>query len=85
MSRWPNYCPFCGTRSRAGGTGRRHTSFICGVCHADYHVEYYGAYPSDRQAECDTRFVEHGGQLENAPHARELKAESRFRNRPENG
>jgi hypothetical protein len=30
-------------------------------------VEYYHAYPADRQEECDTTFVQHGGQLESPP------------------
>ena len=64
MSRWPNYCPFCGTHASAGGTGNRHGSFNCMNCHADYGVEYYGAYPSTDQAECDRQFVKHGGTLE---------------------
>jgi transposase-like protein len=64
MIRWPNYCPFCGTHARSGGTGNRHTVFNCGNCHADYIVEFYGAYPPTLQAECDEEFVKHGGRLD---------------------
>jgi transposase-like protein len=63
MNRWPNYCPFCGTHSRLGGTGNRHGTFNCMKCHSDYNVEYFRAYPPDRQSECDEQFVQHGGVL----------------------
>jgi hypothetical protein len=64
MHRWPNYCPYCGTHSRSGGTGNRHGIFNCGNCHADYDVEFYGAYPSSEQIVCDEQFVKHGGDIE---------------------
>lgn len=64
MDRWPNYCPYCGTHARSGGAGSRHTVRHCGVCHSDYHVEYYGAYPPTNQIECDEQFVKHGGILD---------------------
>lgn len=64
-ARWPNYCPFCGTHTRKGGTGNRHTGFCCGTCHADYEVDYCGAYPSDKQQKCDAAYVKHGGTIAN--------------------
>ncbi len=64
MIRWPNYCPFCGTHERSGGTASRHTVYHCAVCFADFHVEYFGAYPSNEQAKCDDEYVKHGGTLE---------------------
>ena len=70
-NRWPNYCPFCGTHSRKGGTGNRHTVFRCGNCFADYTVKFYGPYPElpYEQRTCDEQYVRHGGTLypENQP------------------
>lgn len=60
----PNYCPFCGTHQRIGGTGQRHTVYNCSMCHSDYHVEYLGAYPADKQLVCDQDYVNHGGTLD---------------------
>jgi hypothetical protein len=63
MKRWPNYCPFCGTHQRLGGTGPRFTSIVCANCHADYFVEYYRAYPPGEQRSCDEEYVKHGGTI----------------------
>jgi transposase-like protein len=67
--RWPNYCPFCGTHARSGGTGNRHGIFNCRNCHADYSVDFHGAYPSGtyEQGICDEQFVTHGGKLPSDP------------------
>jgi hypothetical protein len=44
IPRWPNYCPFCGTHTRSGGTGSRFGTIVCSQCNADYTVEYLRAY-----------------------------------------
>lgn len=64
MFRWPNFCPFCGSPSCAGGTGSRHTVYHCMTCHTDYMVDYFGAYPANKQLDCDREFLKHGGVLE---------------------
>ena len=73
MTRWPNYCPFCGTHSRSGGAASRHTTMHCGLCHVDYSVEYHGAYPADKQIICDERYTSHGGTLRLPESKREEK------------
>jgi hypothetical protein len=68
-NRWPNYCPFCGTHSRLGGTGNRYGVFRCGNCFADYSVTFHGPYPYQRyeQLTCDEQYVKHGGELPEKP------------------
>lgn len=62
-TRWPNYCPFCGSHARIGGTGSRHGTPYCANCYADYDVRYFGAYPASKQLICDDEYGKHGGDL----------------------